>query len=196
MDIKKLLEELKKFKNFKNIYNIVVLFLVGVLILIVSSFFKQGSSGVVANTMANKEQEDVITREELKNYEQAQNNKLKYMLSQMKGVGRVEVMIHLEDEGELVPAVNINNGSSSINEKDNEGGVRSTTQNNNGSTVVVTNKGSNSEPLILKKYYPKITGVMVVAEGAQDKQVQYDIVKVISQTFNIPTNKVNVYPMK
>lgn len=196
MDIKKLLEELKKFKNFKNIYNIVVLFLVGVLILIVSSFFKQGSSGVVANTMASKEQEDVITREELKNYEQAQNNKLKYMLSQMKGVGRVDVMIHLEDEGELVPAVNINNGSSSINEKDNEGGVRSTTQNNNGSTVVVTNKGSNSEPLILKKYYPKITGVMVVAEGAQDKQVQYDIVKVISQTFNIPTNKVNVYPMK
>lgn len=196
MDFKKLMEEIKKFKNIKNIYNIVVLFLVGVLIVIVSTFFKESSTGVVANTMASKEQEEVITREELKDYEQAQNNKLKYMLSQMKGVGRVEVMIHLEDDGELVPAININNGSSSINEKDNEGGVRSTTQNNNGSTVVITNKGSNSEPLILKKYYPKINGVMIVAEGAQDKQIQFDIVKVVSQTFNIPINKVNVYPMK
>jgi stage III sporulation protein AG len=37
---------------------------------------------------------------------------------------------------------------------------------------------------------------MVVAEGAQDKQIQFDIVKVVSQTFNIPINKVNVYPMK
>jgi stage III sporulation protein AG len=196
VDFKKLLEELKKFKSITNIYNIVVLFLVGVLIVLVSTFFKENSTGVAVNTMVSKDQEEVITQQELKDYEQAQNNKLKYMLGQMKGVGRVEVMIHLEDEGELVPAVNINNGSSSINEKDNEGGVRSTTQNNNGSTVVITNKGSNSEPLILKKYYPKITGVMVVAEGAQDKQIQFDIVKVVSQTFNIPTNKVNVYPMK
>lgn len=196
VNIKKLLDEIKKLIDIKNMYNIIVLFLVGILIVIVSSFFRENNSGTAVKTMTNKDKEEIVTQADIKNYEQAQNNKLKYMLSQMKGVGRVEVMIHLADEGELVPAVNINNGSSSINEKDNEGGVRTTTQNNNGSTVVITNKGSNSEPLILKKYYPKIDGVMVVAEGAQDKQIQYDIVKVVSQTFNIPINKVNVYPMK
>jgi stage III sporulation protein AG len=37
---------------------------------------------------------------------------------------------------------------------------------------------------------------MIVAEGAEDEQIRYEIMNVVSATFNISKDKVNVVPMK
>jgi stage III sporulation protein AG len=118
------------------------------------------------------------------------------MLKSMKGVGNVEVMIHFENEGELVPALNVNKGTNETNEKDNAGGTRNTTQVTDGKTVVMSNSGTNNEALILKKNNPEITGVMVIAQGAEVAEVKYDIIKAVCALFNLTNNKVYVYPMK
>ena len=52
------------------------------------------------------------------------------------------------------------------------------------------------QPLIVKKNKPKVTGVLVVAEGAEDKVTEYRIRKAVTNLFDIPDNQVNVYPMK
>lgn len=67
---------------------------------------------------------------------------------------------------------------------------------NNGSTVVITNNGSKSEPLIVKTYNPKILGVCIVAEGAENKVTELRISKAITDLFGLSEDKVNVYPMK
>src|SRR3712207_8212610 len=43
---------------------------------------------------------------------------------------------------------------------------------------------------------PKITGILVVAEGAEDRMTECRIRKAVTDLFNVPDNKVNVYPMK
>jgi stage III sporulation protein AG len=194
MDYKNLLEKFNKALSKSNLYNLVIVFLVGVLSIVVASFFK--SEGNVTTPTMAAGQEEQVTQSSFSGYEQLKKNELKVMLSGMKGVGRVEVMISFEGGKELVPAVNINDGSSTTKERDNEGGERNTTQTNKGSQVVITNEGGDSKPLILKENNPKVTGVMIGAEGADDKQTQLNIKNAVSILFGIPSNKVYVYTLK
>jgi stage III sporulation protein AG len=129
-------------------------------------------------------------------YETEVQDKLKETLEKIDGVGKVDVMVSFESGEEQVPAVNVNDSTSTTQEKDTEGGTRSTTQKNDGSTVVITNQGDKSEPLIVKTYKPKVSGVCVVAEGAENKVTELRISKAVVNLFNISQNKVNVYPMK
>lgn len=194
MDLKKLLNMLNKESNKKNIINIVILALIGVLLLIGSSFFKSTNAATYEAKLGDKK---VIQPEVNKNaQEQELENKLKNVLSQTEGVGRVEVMLYFESGEEQVPAVNINDSISTTQEKDNAGGTRDTTQKNNGSNVVITNTGDKSEPLIVKTYKPRITGVYIVAEGAEERVTQLRITQAVVKLFNISENKVSVYPMK
>ncbi len=135
---------------------------------------------------------------EVKNddYEKETQNKLKATLEKIDGVGKVEVMITFESGEEKVPAVNINNSTNKSVEKDTEGGTRNTTQENEGSSVVVTNDGDKTQPLIVKEYKPKITGVCIVAEGAENNITKLRISKAVVDLFSLAENKVNVYPMK
>lgn len=196
MDHKKLIENLNKLLSKNNLYNILVVFLVGVLVLIISNFFNSSSKATNAATANVKEEEVLVTEEYFKNYESSKKSDLKSMLSKMRGVGQVEVMIAFEGGEELVPAMNINDGTNNTNEKDNQGGERENKQINKGSQIVMSTKDGESVPVILKKYNPKIIGVMIVAEGAQDKQIQLDVKNAVGTLFGIQTNKVNVYPMK
>lgn len=182
------------FKNSKNsMYNLVIILLLGVFIVIVTSFFNNGTKASISN---ENQQEKGETLNDMSSYEQKMKNELKYALSKIRGVGSVEVVIYFESGEEQVPAVDVNKTYSTTQEKDNSGGNRVNNQTSDGSKVVITNKSNGSEPLILKTYKPKITGVLIVAQGAEDKKIQYEITKVVSTLYNIPQNKVNVCSME
>ena len=193
----KMMEDLMNWlKSRKNIYNLLIVFLVGVLLVIVTNFFKTTSTIGAEPASADAKQNGQYTQNEMSSYEQAKKNELKYILSQIDGVGRVEVMINFGSGEEQVPAINITNNTSSTKEKDNQGGERTTTQNSNGSTIVTTSKGGSTEPFILKKVNPKITGVLVVAEGAEDSKVKANIMTAVKKVFELTADKVEVYSMK
>ncbi|MFL0196894.1 stage III sporulation protein AG [Clostridium sp. WILCCON 0269] len=210
-NFKKWLNELLKKGNKKssddkkNIMNLVIVFLVGLLIIITINFFSSYSKNTYSNVSNNST--DNTTSDSTgqststdgngsKDYEESLQKNLKDTLEQIDGVGKVEVMISFESGEEHVPAVNVNDTTNTTEEKDNAGGTRSTTQKNNGSTVVITNDGSKSEPLIVKTYNPKVLGVCVVAEGAENKITELRISKAITDLFGLSEDKVNVYPMK
>jgi stage III sporulation protein AG len=214
MDFKKWLEKLKKIDGDKNALskkvmpNLLIVLLAGVLIVMMMSSYKatnlpsvqtlnpngasnKGDSKADGNTAATTSADKVSG-----DYETVVQDKLKETLEKIDGVGKVDVMVSFESGEEQVPAVNINDSTSTTEEKDTQGGTRNTTQKNDGSTVVITNQGDKSEPLIVKTYKPKVSGVCVVAEGAENKVTELRISKAVINLFNITENKVNVYPMK
>jgi stage III sporulation protein AG len=166
-----------------------------VVIVLGSSFFKNTSSTSAA---LEETQKDEIVKEKnisgLTDYESQLENKLKSTLEQIQGVGKVQLMIYFESGEESVPAVNINDSESLTVENDTGGGKRNITQKNDGRTVVMSNNGNTNEPLIVKKYKPIITGVVVVAEGSNEKITELRIRQAVINLFNLPENKVNVYP--
>lgn len=198
--IKEFMERLRKGSPKETASNVVILFLIAVLIFIVFSFFSSdGSKTTVNSNLSSTEQKNnasTVQQGSSTEYEKQLNTELKSILEQIQGVGRVSVMIYFDSGEEQVPALNTNNSTTSTTESDNEGGKRQNTQKNDGTTVVITNDGSKSEPLIIKTNKPKITGVCVVAEGAEDKVIALSISKAVVNLFEIPDNKVTVYPMK
>lgn len=197
---KNLIDKFNK-RNFnKNFTSIVILLLIGILLLIFSSIFDRNNENIQTvnlNNENNMVKEKTITLETNdKNLENKIEDKLKSILEDIEGVGKVKVMIYFDGGEEQVPAFNINDSTSQTEETDNEGGKRKITQNNDGRTVVMTNDGNNTKPLIVKKYKPKITGVCIVAQGADNKIVRLWIQKAVVDLFNLQPDKVNVYPMK
>lgn len=196
----------KSNKKSNTMTNLIIIVLFGVLIILVGSSFKgvsNNAKGAISSNVKSQTKQNVTPKDQDSEddteteYENNLQNNLKETLAKIDGVGKVSVMIYFEAGSEEVPAVNINDSTSNTQEKDNQGGVRKTTQKNNGSSVVITNEGDGvSKPLIVKKYKPKVTGVCVVAEGADSDLTELRIKKAVINLFNLTEEKVNVYPMK
>lgn len=106
-------------------------------------------------------------------------NKLEDTLSSALGIGKVNVLITL----------------SSISNQ--EIAYETTTTVNAGITETIKKPILvNGEPVITKKLYPEILGVLIVAEGADNYLTQYNIISVTTTLLKINADKVNVLTMK
>jgi stage III sporulation protein AG len=193
MNLKGLMEAVNKLTSKKNAYNIAVVFLLGVLLVMLSNFFKTPPSTVPTTTQEASTNESINTVNDLSRYEDLKKTELKNMLSKIKGIGRVDLMINFECGEEYIPAFNTNGGKSTTIEKDTEGGERRIEQDNNGKEVVVSSNGGKTEPFILKKINPKVEGVIIVAEGADDEKIRKNVIAAISSLFGIPNYKIQVF---
>jgi stage III sporulation protein AG len=195
MDKKKLINELKKLLDDKKITNVLTIALVIAFVLIALNVFYPDmfkEKEKVKSTLS-EEVETINTKEE---YEETQKKELKSILESMSGVGKVQVMINFKSGESKVLAYDSSKQIVSTEEKDTEGGTRVSNQTNDGTTVVMTNEGGDNEPFIVETYKPKIEGIMILAEGASDSKIKYDIQKAVSSLYGLSAEKVNVYPMK
>ncbi|MBU3180151.1 stage III sporulation protein AG [Clostridium psychrophilum] len=192
----------KSKKSDKILGNLVLMILVAVVIVLASSFFKttKATSTTTATSATATDAQKATaaiknTTTQTSDYETELENNLKITLEGIDGVGKVKLMIYFASGEESVPALNVTDSKSTTVEDDTSGGKRNITQDNSGSTVVMSNNGTNNEPVIVKKYKPVITGVCVVAEGSGEKLTELRIRQAVINLFNLPENKVNVYPM-
>ena len=205
MSMKKITDDVKDFfaKNGK-LKNLIVICLILVFILIAMNVV--GSSSMlnskitsISNNNIKTEQnndkynENVMTSDE---YEAKQKTDLINILKKMNGVGDVDVMITFENGEEKVPAYDKTEQKATTEETDTQGGKRVNNQNNDNSKVVMTQNNGKNEPFILKTYKPKIVGIVIVAEGAENSKTKYEIEQAVSKLYNLSLDKVNVYSMK
>lgn len=194
MDKKKLISEFKKLLDDKKITNLLTIALViAFIILALNVFYPDMFKKEDIKSTLSEEVEINNIKDE---YEEAQKEELKSILEDMYGVGEVKVMISFKSGESKILAYNSSKQIVSTEEKDTEGGTRVSNQTDDGSTVVMTNEGGDNEPFIVETYKPKIEGIMILAEGASDSKIKYDIQKAVSSLYGLSAEKVNVYPMK
>lgn len=196
MKMEKIKEKITK-KSNKFTYMIILIIIAGVMILVVSYF--NDSTPTFLNLsndttfQENKREENLSTST---TYEDKVKNELKNILSKVKGVGEVDVIIHFEGGEERIPALDSEKSNTVTEERDSNGGNRVNNNNKDGTKVVMSSQGSSTEPLILKTYNPKIIGILIVAEGADDTRLSYELTKIVSSLYDISESKVSVIPMK
>ena len=205
MDMKKITDDIKDFfeKNSK-IKNLSLICLVFTFVLIVMNVL--GSSNIlnskitsISNGSSKNESNIDLSNEKVMtsdDYEEKQKADLINILKKMDGVGDVDVMITFENGEEKVPAYDKTEQKSTTEETDTQGGKRVNNQNNDNSTVVMTQNEGKNEPFILTTYKPKIVGIVIVAEGAENSKTKYEIEQAVSKLYNVSLDKVNVYSMK
>ncbi|NMB96558.1 MAG: stage III sporulation protein AG [Clostridiaceae bacterium] len=119
--------------------------------------------------------------------------KMEEILSQIKGVGKVSVMITYEAGYEKVPAYDQNENRSATQEEDNNGGKRTITQSNSDSKIAYEEQSGTKKPIILKELEPRVKGVVVVAEGAGEPVVKENLIKAVQALVDIAPHKVQVF---
>ncbi len=125
-------------------------------------------------------------------YKQGLERQLATTLGQMQGVGKVSVNLSLETGPEVVPAINIDKTERTTEEKDAQSGTRVTKEQTQSNTMVTSTNGI----VTLKEKLPTISGVVVVAQGAEVPSVQLAIMRAVQASLNIPFHKIVVYPGK
>lgn len=206
MDKDKFKNEFDKILKQKPIGTLIIVALISAFLLIAMNVFTSGNKSFISNK-SNKSPETVsnadnttdnktLSKAEEASYEENQKIELKNILKKMNGVGDVEVMISFGNGEEKVPAYDKNTQKSVTEETDNAGGKRETNQDTDSSKVVMTQSDGANQPFILKTYKPQINGVIILAEGAENSKIKYEIQQAVSKLYNLSLDKVNVYSMK
>lgn len=101
---------------------------------------------------------------------------LKNILSNLKGVGNVEVMVTYSQTSKTVPIYNENEKRNKTEETDSSGGTRKI-ESIDVSKEVVSDSSSSiaTEKIIL----PKIEGAIIIAEGAGDSNIKNNIISAV-----------------
>lgn len=121
---------------------------------------------------SNDEVKQVST---IDSYVEALEKKLSLALSKIDGAGKVSVVISVESGMQTVLAT----------EKTTENGVtREEPFTVGGKTVVI------------KETYPEITGVLIVAKGANNLSTKVAIINATAALLDIASDKIQVLPMK
>lgn len=122
--------------------------------------------------------------------------RLKEMLEKMVGVGRVDVMITVESTEEKVVERNMNTSENTTDETDRNGGKRHITTVTSDGQVVLYQATDGQQPLITKVINPRIRGVLIVAEGAEDASVRKLIIQAVEKGMNVVPTRISVVPSK
>lgn len=150
--------------------------------------------------METTEGTGIVTDEEKKEseiYADSLALEVENILKYMDGVGKVKVLITMENSGELVVEKDSPINRSNTIESDSEGGSRNISDmENDEETVYITDSQGNKTPYVTKKIAPLVKGVVVVAEGGGNSQVKGSIEEALSALFDIEKEKVKVVKMR
>ncbi|NLI60848.1 MAG: stage III sporulation protein AG [Clostridiales bacterium] len=186
---------ISKFKEIKNVEWIVVILVISIIISIYASTLNKPSSANQDDIQADNEgQLHWVEKNDATGNQDEQ--RLKEILSAIKGAGRVEVMITYNSGKEIIPAMNTVESTTVTEEEDNSGGTRRINQTDKNFQPSTFNDSEGSKPIILKEVEPEIKGVIIISEGAEDIRVKMELMKAVQVALGVNPNQVEVFPME
>lgn len=186
----------QKMKNIKNIE----IFLAIIMLAVIASIF--------LSTLTPKEKIDTTIKTPQDNRDESMDESLEFnlqkdietqltsILSSIQGAGKISVMVTLETGIEIITASDTNKSNTITEEDDGQGGKRRIAEDNISETTVTITENGNTKPIILKKNYPSIKGVIVVSQGAVIPEIKRDLSEAVQTVLGIPANRVKVYVME
>lgn len=121
-------------------------------------------------------------------YARQLETRLEQALTQVRGVGKVSVMITLSSSGEKV----VEKDKETSTDR-SEGSESGTSQSSSSSETSVYSGGSSSEnPYVKKELSPDIEGVIVIADGGDNAVIIENITEAVQALFGVDTHKIKV----
>lgn len=128
--------------------------------------------------------------------EHALETRLEDILGKIVGVGVVDVLVTIDSTEEIVLGRDSQETQSTTNETDKSGGKRHITSISRDGQVVLYEVSGEQKPIITKTINPKIRGVLVVAQGAENTTVRRLITSAVEKGVNVAVNRIEVVPSK
>ena len=116
------------------------------------------------------------------------------VLSQIRGAGKVDVLVTYETNGEIVTAT-VRQTDEDVKDANGSGGSQTsrTLREVTEPATIETEKGH--APIVLYEIEPTVRGVIVVAEGAADFSVREKLQSAVRAATGIPISRIEVFEM-
>lgn len=171
---------LQKLKGIKNIEMVLACVLGAIILLIYFSNFTSNSSTTTTTSSS--------TYMSSLEYASVLEEKLSKTLSSIAGAGQVQVMVTLESGPELVIATSTDKKTNTTE----SGSTKTSSVTVVENPVIVTQNGVSS-PLILMEVLPKVQGVIIISQGAQNIKVKLDLLNAIQALLDISSNNIQIF---
>lgn len=132
--------------------------------------------------LVDKTQESITSNNSLE-------EKLEHILSNINGVGNVDVLITYNETEEIIPIYNKTDKKSLTNEIDSKGGTRTIEETDTIEEVIF----QNDEIIVQKTVSPKIEGAIITATGANNSSVKANIIQAVEAATGLATHKIQVF---
>lgn len=158
---------MKAFEKWMKKENLGILLLAGLLLLAIALPVKK------TEEKKTEDEDSVNTEQSLsdQDWQTRMENRLVQVLEQVQGVGKTEVFLNCEGTQEKVV------------EKDE------------AETVYERDSRGNQTPYVSSEIYPRVTGVLVVAQGGDDPVVVQNIQEAVQVLFQVEAHKIKVMKM-
>ncbi|MGN0438809.1 MAG: stage III sporulation protein AG [Lachnospiraceae bacterium] len=174
---------------------ILIVFLVGIFLMLiatpVSSISKKKNNTQTGDGIFNEELTNQTENLNTDAYISQLENKLEKTIQTMEGVGEVEVMITLKNNGKKIYEKNLNYESNIENLQEDGKKEEKNVIKNNPETVIVETSGDTS-PIVVSENYPEIEGVLIVCQGGNDADVEIHIKEAVEALFCVDAHKIVV----
>lgn len=142
------------------------------------------------------EAENQVDVSGVQSQEEVMEQALADTLSQVNGVGAVQVALTLESTNRKIVEKDVPDSQSSEIRKNGEESSESVSSSQEESTVYERDGSGAEIPYVVSEEYPAVRGVLVVAEGGDDPVVIQEIQEAVMALFDVDAHKIKVMKMK
>lgn len=179
----------------KKIENIVVFIIILIITIVAINYIWSGKKESSNSVPEAEHRNDVVQVSNIEKEDETEA-KLKRILSNIEGVGKVDVMITYSQTSRKVPIYNENIKGSNTTETDSAGGSRTISEEDSQKEVIYKEDGSGKkEPVTESIISPKMEGAIITAEGAGEARVKANIVQAVEAATGLATHKIQVFKM-
>ena len=176
----------------KSVENLILLAILLIIVIVAINYiWKDNEKAKKDNANSTKVLADTNIIEENTSQNNDLEQKLKKILSNISGVGEVEVLITYSQTSVVNPIYNEDYGESVTEEEDTSGGKRKVSSTTNKKEVV----SSNNDVITQSVTSPQIQGAVVIAKGAGDANVKANIIQAVEAATGLSTYKIQVFEM-
>lgn len=166
--------------------------LAGLLLLVIAAPVKQKEQKKTQEEVTVQSQEP--TEDQIR---QSYEKQLESVLSQVEGVGTVQVAVTMESTGKKQVEKDSPEDTSTSSEKGDSGTERTSQTVTTGETTVYEDTGDGGQtPYISSSTYPEIRGVIVVAQGGGNPVIVQQIQEAVMALFHVEAHEIKVLKMK
>ena len=178
--------------NKKKTENLVFLLIILVVTVVaINTIWKDEEKGTDTTNSENKKLASNVEEKTIP-INNSLEEKLEYILSNISGVGNVDVLITYNETEEIIPVYNKSDKKSVTSETDSKGGLRTIEQTDTSSEVIY----QNDEIIVQKTISPKIEGAIITATGANNASVKANIIQAVEAATGLATHKIQVFEKK
>lgn len=176
----------------KSVENLILLAILLIIVIVAINYiWKDNEKAKKDNANSTKVLADTNIIEENTSQNNDLEQKLKKILSNISGVGEVEVLITYSQTSVVNPIYNEDYGESVTEEEDTSGGKRKVSSTTNKKEVV----SSNNDVITQSVTSPQIQGAVVIAKGAGDANAKANIIQAVEAATGLSTYKIQVFEM-